>query len=479
MSISMVHTGTLFAISLAGGALAKQTSESCGNVLLQANQAVQRRGDVLEALDAPHAAGWLGWGRWVAKQDLWHMKTLSGESLFARHMPGSCFKETDCQHTHSFKTHTFNSVDGWSNYLRKTFGMGLGGSYNGFSASIDASMGSTVSSSGNVTKRISYAVKSSQRSCYRLVRDKFCAYNTSNLQPALLSRLAALPTGSPYDSSKMEAWKVGFIQRFGTHMAMSSSHGALVQSLASVDSRSEVSSDCMTSGLCLKFGWLAAVNLKLCSNTSRCDEGSRSSVSQKSNCVAIGGDPNLQSQVCQQGVSQDTLNDWIKGGDDKAGSTAYKFSFMPISDFLTNVDYDRFSDAAVTLARAVEYSNCRIGLTPPVEAWQDSKCKCVRKCENGGTLDAATCTCKCRGNAKQGWTGPTCAEPYGSCQAGVGTGNPVAARKCPIDGKCASWFETKRCKATEVCCATNFGTTCCPFGSSCSCSSNQCSCSGR
>jgi len=121
----------------------------------------------------------------------------------------------------------------------------------------------------------------------------------------------------------------------------------------------------------------------------------------------------------------------LAGGDLQAGSSAYRYSFMPISDFLTNVDFDEFYETALTLERAVEYSNCRIGQNPPVQAWDDSGCRCVRQCDNGGELDLATCTCKCRGNAKQGWTGPTCSEAYGSCQAGVGTGNPgqrLAAR---------------------------------------------------
>merc|ERR1712151_267539 len=178
---------------------------------------------------------------------------------------------------------------------------GVSGGFGGFTASIDASIGSKVDSSGSASKRLSYAVKSSQRKCYRLIRDEFCAYNRSNLQSKFLTRLAALPTGSPYDAKKMEAWKVSLIQRFGTHMTMASSHGALVQSLASVNSRSELSSACMTSGLCMKFGWVAAGNagLKLCSNTSRCDKGSKSSESHRSTCVAVGGDPQLQSKVCR------------------------------------------------------------------------------------------------------------------------------------------------------------------------------------
>jgi len=413
---------------------------------------------------------------------MWHMQSMGGESLFTGDMPGSCFKEADCRHAHGFRTHTFDSVERWSSFYSSSFGIGLSGGYGGFSASVDASMGSTAGSSGTVSKRISYAVQSSQRKCYRLVRDDLCAYNMSHLQPELITRLASLPKGTPYTADKMEAWKAGFVQRFGTHLTLESSHGALVQSLVSVDSRSEQSNDCMTSGMCGKFGWVGAgnvtgnVGLSLCSNTSSCDNSSRSSDSEKSTCVAIGGDPQLQNKMCLPSVARETVEAWLEGGDLGAGSSAYRYSFMPISDFLTNVDFDAFYETALTLEKAVEYSNCRIGQNPPVQAWDDTGCRCVRQCDNGGELDPATCTCKCRGNAKQGWTGPTCSEMYGSCQAGVGTGNPGAARKCPVGGKCASWYDSHKCQQTEVCCATNFGTKCCPFGSSCKCGVDKCEC---
>jgi len=457
--------------------LAKEIPESCGNALLQSHQTLERV-EAISDQEAPHAAGWLGWGHWLAQEDLWHMQSMRGEGLFARHMPGSCFKEADCRHAHAFKETNFDSVESWSSYFSNSFGLGLSGGYGGISASVDASMGTSVGSSGQVSKRLSHAVRSSQRKCYRLIRDDGCAYNRSNLQPAFLERLASLPLGEPYTVENMEVWKTAFIQRFGTHLTLTSSHGALVQSLASVDARSEMTSDCMASSFCLKFGWVGAGNagLSLCSNSSRCDNSSRSSNSQRSTCVAIGGDPALQSQICNKDVPRETMDSWLLGGSVNEGSSVYRYSFMPIADFLTNVDWNEYNKAAVTLERAVEYSNCPLGESPPAFAWEESKCKCVRQCQNGGTLDANTCTCKCNGNAKQGWTGPSCTESYGSCQPGVGTGNPGAARRCPNDGKCASWYDSHICKPTDVCCATNFGTTCCPFGSSCQCNSRNCVC---
>jgi len=414
----------------------------------------------------------------VARGDFWHMQHLGGESLFDRHMPASCFREVGCRHAHSFKSQHFNSVEKWSNYYGSSFGLGLSGGYNGFSGSIDASTGSTASSAGDLSKRISYAVTMSQRACYTLIRDKHCAYNKSNLQPAFLQRLAALPKGDDLTPQNLEVWKASFVQRFGTHLVTSSSHGALVQSLVSVESRSEKGSSCMESGLCSKFGWMSTVGADSCSKTNTCNNSSRSSESEKFTCVALGGDPSLQSKICQADVSRQTVDAWLEGGDLTAGSSAYRLSFMPISEFLTNVDFDEYYEVAQALGKATAYSNCRIGENPPVQLWDGFACRCVRACANGGSLDPSTCTCKCRGNAQHGWQGPDCKESYGSCQAGPGTGNQGAAAKCPAHGRCSSWYETKVCKATDVCCATNFGTTCCPFGSSCRCGAHQCSCVG-
>merc|ERR1711884_948667 len=62
--------------------------------------------------------------------------------------------------------------------------------------------------------------------------------------------------------------------------------------------------------------------------------------------------------------------------------------------------------------------------------------KCARPCENGGTLDEATCECTCRGDAQHGWKGHFCSETYGTCLPGAGTGNLEAAKKCPLQNRC-------------------------------------------
>lgn len=162
--------------------------------------------------------------------------------------------------------------------------------------------------------------------------------------------------------------------------------------------------------------------------------------------------------------------------------TVVGMDFMPIEDLA--LAYGASYTNTQTILKAREYHMCK---ALPSHVWQwstedcgsdngEGKCKCIRKCENGGTLDEATCTCKCRGNEFHGWKGETCTEEYGSCQPGAGTGNPKSAKKCAADNHCASWYHGYNCKATEVCCLTDFYGKCCPYGSSCSCGVNNCKC---
>ncbi|CAE8630041.1 unnamed protein product, partial [Polarella glacialis] len=289
-------------------------------------------------------------------------------------------------------------------------------------------------------------------------------------------------------------------------------------------------------------------------------------------------------------VAAEVLDAWAKGGNLNEGSSIFRYSFVPIHDFLTNLDFVEFASAALTLEKAVEYSNCQVHDWPPVHQWQpggqyqqvtngecgsegllpisdlatclaaaqalglvdnnynnnkdnnnkmDSAvrrtttrghpagcystqaagtplvwletqsladqgsasnasetrpdahsrhsicmsgefgCQCVRQCANGGVLDLASCTCKCRGDLWHGWTGPECRETYGSCQPGAGAFNPDLARACPVRNRCESWQNWRggaECRATDICCTSNVEAKCCPFGSTCACTWEKCTC---
>jgi len=188
--------------------------------------------------------------------------------------------------------------------------------------------------------------------------------------------------------------------------------------------------------------------------------------------------------MCNSATTAETRARFFEPSEDELNSdlTVVGMDFKAIEDLA--LAYGASYQNTRSIGKAREYHMCK---ALPSNVWQwsaedcgsangEGKCKCIRKCENGGVLDEATCTCKCRGNAYQGWKGETCTEEYGSCQPGAGTGNPKAARKCPETNQCASWFHGYNCKQTEVCCITDFHGTCCPYGSTCNCGVSKCSC---
>merc|ERR1712183_491071 len=105
-------------------------------------------------------------------------------------------------------------------------------------------------------------------------------------------------------------------------------------------------------------------------------------------------------------------------------------------------------------------------------------CQCTLECQNGGTLDADTCSCKCRGNIFHGRTGADCSDTYGKCQPGDGTHNMAQAIMCAENNACATGASKQICRETDVCCMTSFGATCCPFGDTCNCGAFGCTCEG-
>lgn len=462
--------------------------ESCpstrGNSLLQTQQVVGKMsvGDEVEGgIPAPQAAGWLGWGHHVAMEDLWLLQNIQGESLLKRDIPEDCFERHECPHTHFFDSEHFESVESWSEFYSSDFSLGGSSGFGGISLSIDSSLGYNSGSSGSRSKTLSYAVTDSARGCFRLVRDQHCAYNKSNLQPALLERVNALPKG--HDAITLNAWVSAFVGRFGTHMTFGSTHGALVQSLTFADSQSGASHSCMDRSLCQKFGWVAPSASEfqdqasnVCVNASRCDNRTGSSASERSTCIAVGGDKNLSLKICQASVPQETMEAWLGGGDMNSGTSIIRYSFMPIATFLTNVDFE-FREAADTLTKAIEFSECHLDGNPPLQQWtEEGTCECARNCQNGGTMDTSTCLCTCLGDENHGWQGPTCEETYGTCQPGRGTWNDEAAGRCSINNVCASWWSGSTCRPTDVCCASRTGTKCCDFGSTCHCGHSGCDC---
>lgn len=434
--------------------------------------------------------GVLGRGHWVAKEDFWSMHSLESVSLFKWEFPADCFEEAQCGAASGFQQNSFSSVRSWASHFGKSFGLDIGGSYEGFSGSVSSSVGSDVYGKGHVIDEISYVRRTSVRKCKHLIRTKRCALNKDLVVPDLINWIEnLLPIGRPFTAERMLQWERLFIQKYGTHYTIASIHGAMVQAISNSHSSSSVSKKCLDSSLCGNFGFVnpetvvvdpngtagGAASLAFCSSANECTSKEHANQAASQSCVAKGGQINLQSKVCGSSISADDLESFLDGGELDSGSSVIRFTFKPIAEFLTNLD-PNYLKAALTLTMAVEFANCRI--REGIQSWsEDHGCQCSRECQNGGTLDTTDCSCSCRKDDKHGWTGPTCGQTFGSCQSGTGSGNPDASDSCKDGNQCASAVDKHHCKPTDVCCATDLNTKCCPFGSVCNCGAFSCDCS--
>jgi len=192
-------------------------------------------------------------------------------------------------------------------------------------------------------------------------------------------------------------------------------------------------------------------------------------------CVVSGGDTAAaSSSLCARNTTVAEMNKFLSSGDMTSPSSAFGFTFKEISEVLNQMGMTK---EAGMLEKAVEFHGCQSpGLVWSINESGDYGCACNLKCENGGKLDAKSCSCNCRGDEFHGWHGATCGEAYGQCQMGLDSGNEGAARKCAVDGTCKSNFWGAVCGNTEVCCLTDFHGACCPFGSQCDCGTSSCSC---
>jgi len=278
-----------------------------------------------------------------------------------------------------------------------------------------------------------------------------------------------------YDSASLTTWEDKFIGRFGTHVSVAAQHGALIQSLASIDTSCHLTSDCLQQQVCLDFSYQSYADAHMCENSSECPMNKGCSSLYESTCVVSGGDPAAAANnLCSNTTTAADMNHFLASGDMTSPSSVFGWTFKSISEVM---DHMGMAHESQTLEKAVEFHGCK----PPSYTWgKDSQggysCSCTLKCNNGGVLDKESCLCKCPGDEYHGWNGPTCDETYGACQMGLNSGNPASARKCAIDGTCKSNYWGATCKDTDVCCLTDFHGTCCPFGSKCKCSTGDCSC---
>jgi len=371
----------------------------------------------------------------------------------------------DCRHVSTYEHESFESTQAWNSYYKNNFGIHGTGSYNGFSATLSASVGSSSSSNWTDDKQSVFYRLYNRRMCYEL--QTTCLSNSSYLLPDIKTVIASLSaTGS--DEGTMQQWVKNFIYQFGSHVNVASQHGAEIKFLSSIDKQCQYSSDCLQSKACADLSFMKFTSPSLCDQSSGCNLQNDCNDMKTTNCVLVGGDPStVATTLCSSSVSATDVDTFLNSGDPTSGTTAIQYSFEQISDVLRYMNYVNEAD---TLDKAIEYHAC----TQPRYSWQvgdngDHSCKCTLQCENGASLDTDSCTCQCRGDATHGWKGSTCASMYGHCEDGTGNGNTNYGKNCQNDNQCASWYNSYTCGPTEVCCMSDVDGKCCPFGSSCSC----------
>lgn len=407
---------------------------------------------------APQAAKWLGRGHDVVNVDYWHSSPI-GKNLFKEEaIPGSCFvKLENCKKAQS-NTKYFDSVSQWAKEYTTSLDLGASLPFSAMATSIQGSLGIGISGSASVqaSRHIAYTYNVDPRSCFKLQEGERCAYNTAYLQSDFIERLHLLNNsmGGPYTKENMERWDEQFLDRFGTHVSMTSHHGAQVQALVSADSKSAATSSCMNLKLCLSFNWLNVTGADICPKHSSCDSVEQQTHDFTRSCSALGGDPVLRQEICSGKPSYETFKRWLQGADHQSSSSVIGYEFEPLNKFVSKLNFAYFQHAK-TIEKAIEFRNCRL---EDAERWEaggnagEFGCKCKLECRNGGVLDLDTCTCKCPGNAKHGWRGLECSEHYDNCQF-VAEADPACnVRDCAevIDGgvwRNSWWWRfTLKCK---------------------------------
>lgn len=407
----------------------------------------------------------IGVGFDIANTDLWSMRNNYPLEFYSEDMPTSCFAEEPCSTSTVRQTYDFKSIKEWEQTFAASFGIEIGGGYKGFKGSISASIGVDFQNSWSNEKEVSWSYTSKTQKCYQLRSS--CSTNPAYLSSRARNLLEQLPMDGT-DKTTMDVWRIAVIKNFGSHIAVKSSHGALIQAASSVDKSCKMSSSCRNFEACLKLGFMEYVDLKMCGKQDECMKSKSCAETFRTECAAVGGNHAFASAVCGKEVSEQEINRFLESGDVDSASSTIGLTLKPLYEILMQMGFWR---QGLQVQKATEYHSC----SPPLGIWTPSgkshECKCDLKCQNGGKLDPTSCSCTCPGDDNHGFTGGDCSATYGKCVRGIGSsGTPSARGRACVEGNyCAGIERSNHCANTDVCCNRDEGGLCCPFGSSCEC----------
>jgi len=375
-----------------------------------------------------------------------------------------------------------------------SFSFGIEGklsvTYKGVTASVDAAFDKKQSNHWFSNSAGASGVTMNKQTCHTI--EDSCLngqHQELTLDPTFTSNVKMMMNNTMLsadgtDTKVLERWSEDVIAQSGTHLCTRTDNGAAIKMFTKTDMEGSSSAQCAEFKICLELkaqGTLpVSGSASLCEHNGGCSNGTSVKASYDSTCVAVGGDSTLVSDdVCQTATPVSERAQFLTSGDLDATSSVIAMDFMPLNTLLERYNYPM--EVTDTMEKAIAYHLCKAQFSTGVWEWDTTgtdggDCKCTRTCENGGTLDADTCTCTCRGDDLHGWRGDTCTETYGFCQPGTNTGNRAAAEKCTVDNFCSSAFRKNACGPTDMCCLTAFGGQCCPFEYTCDCGVGNCRC---
>jgi len=419
----------------------------------------------------------IGVGFDIMRSDFWSFRgNYPRGGVFVESIPDTCFTESPCSHAVVKRTEHYNSTKEWKQGFASSFGLLLAGAYKGFEASFDLSMSSSFQNSWPNDKQVTHSYISRTKKCYQFRSE--CLTNPEYLHCGFRSLLDRLPKNMTEENA-LGIWTIAILKNFGTHIAVKSEHGGMIQATMSNDAACKISTACRSSEASLRLGFLQFMNpLESGLNGVECKVSDSCASTLKTACTAVGGDASASVAMCSKDVSEEQIESFLDGANATGASSIIHLELIPISEMLKQMG---FWEEGLVVEKAMEYHAC----SGTFHTWNQtsSSCKCTLECQNGGTLNEEECTCSCPGDADHGFTGTYCSETYGKCVRGLGSSETLTARQqaCVEGNVCGGIERSEQCGDTEVCCNRDEGGICCPLGSSCDCFSTGrfCQCQQR
>jgi hypothetical protein len=415
---------------------------------------------------------YLGKGFDMSASNLWEISSLVPFTIFNQNFTGESIADIECSHGAQTINQNYTDTASWYQEFTKETGLEVGFDYHGLDLSVGDSLGQSDYYAWWDVRASTYVETYNVQKCQGL-SDSFARY--SSLSEDLIQSLKDLPL-TPDDKDTMDLWKAAFIHRFGSHYAVQTSHGARIKTLTSIEASCEASMDCLLQQTCLTISFVAIYS-QYCVSQEECKVSEGCEETMSIECAINGGDSSMTpTNLCSANATEEELDAFLQSGDLTSSSSVIDIQFSSLADLIAGAGYyDQFKQ----VSQAISYAGCHSPwLWKPVstDPADGHSCQCDLSCANGGTLDAASCTCSCVGDEAHGWSGVDCTQTYGKCQCAPGSMNNGADQCCVVGNVCGSNHASPQCTDTDVCCNKDQYATCCPFGYSCDPSGTEVKC---